>query len=48
MLTNKKQWKKNVYFMPTVENSLDFKYIIPPWAEEKVFFSMDDDFDISC
>lgn len=48
VLATKDKWKKNVYFMQTVENSLDFKYIIPTWANEKIFFSMDDDFDISC
>lgn len=48
VLTNKDKWKKNVYFMQTTENSLDFKYIVPPWVPEKVFFGMDDDFDITC
>lgn len=48
VLKNAKNWKKNVYFMQTVENSLDFKYIVPNWAKEKVVFGMDDDFDISC
>lgn len=48
ILANKEKWKKNVYFMQTIQNSLDFKYIVPYWAKEKVFFSMDDDFDITC
>lgn len=48
VLANKDKWKKNVYFMQTVENSLDFKYIVPTWAKQKIFFSMDDDFDIKC
>ena len=48
VLNNSHKWKKNVYFMQTVQNSLDFKYIVPNWATEKVFFGMDDDFDITC
>jgi hypothetical protein len=48
VLANKNLWKKKVYFMQTIQNNLDFKYIIPPWAPEKVFFNMDDDFWITC
>ncbi len=48
VLKNKDKWKKNVYFLETVKNSLDFKYIVPEWVKEKVFFSMDDDFAITC
>ncbi len=33
VLEHKNKWKKNVYFMQTIENSLDFKYIIPTWAK---------------
>ena len=32
VLKNLDKWKKNVYFMQTIENSLDFKYIVPTWA----------------
>jgi hypothetical protein len=32
VLQNLDKWKKNVYFMQTIENSLDFKYIVPTWA----------------
>ncbi len=32
VLKNKQNWKKNVYILQTVVNSMDFKYMIPPWA----------------
>jgi hypothetical protein len=34
VMKKKNTWKKNVHFLQTIYNSMDLRYIIPPWAPE--------------
>ena len=45
---NDLKWKRPVYFIKTPYNSMDFRYLLPQESTAQVFFSMDDDVQVSC
>ena len=43
-----KEWKRPVHFHKTPQNSMDFRFSLPPESKAKVFFSIDDDIVLDC